>query len=73
MAAQRVWVAGHHGMVGPAFAGQLSALGREVMTVEKTQVDLMRFDDVADWLGNQRPDAIVVPAARVGGILANDT
>ncbi len=73
MAAQRVWVAGHHGMVGSAVARRLAALGREVMTVEKTQVDLMRFDDVADWLGNQRPDAIVLAAARVGGILANDT
>jgi GDP-L-fucose synthase len=73
MTAQRIWVAGHHGMVGSAVARRLAALGREVMTVEKTQVDLMRSDDVADWLGDQRPDAIVVAAARVGGILANDT
>jgi len=73
MTAQRVWVAGHHGMVGSAVATRLAALGREVMTVERTQVDLMRFDDVADWLGDQKPDAIVVAAARVGGILANDT
>jgi GDP-L-fucose synthase len=73
MTAQRVWVAGHRGMVGSAVARRLAALGREVLTVEKTQADLMRFDDVADWLGNQRPDAIVVAAARVGGILANDT
>ena len=69
----RVWVAGHRGMVGSAVATRLATLGREVLTVEKTQVDLMRFDDVADWLGNQKPDAIVVAAARVGGILANDT
>ena len=73
MTAKRIWVAGHRGMVGSAVARRLAALGCEVMTVEKAQVDLMRFDDVADWLGNQRPDAIVVAAARVGGILANDT
>jgi GDP-L-fucose synthase len=73
MTAQRVWVAGHRGMVGSAVATRLAALDREVMTVERTQVDLMRFDDVADWLGDQKPDAIVVAAARVGGILANDT
>jgi GDP-L-fucose synthase len=73
MTAQRVWVAGHRGMVGSAVATRLAALGREVMTVEKTKVDLMRFDDVADWLGDRKPDAIVVAAARVGGILANDT
>jgi GDP-L-fucose synthase len=73
MTAQRVWVAGHRGMVGSAVARRLAALGREVMTVERTQVDLMRFDDVANWLGDQKPDAIVVAAARVGGILANDT
>jgi GDP-L-fucose synthase len=73
MTAQRVWVAGHRGMVGSAVARRLAALGREVMTVEKTQVDLMRFDAVADWLGDHKPDAIVAAAARVGGILANDT
>jgi GDP-L-fucose synthase len=73
MTAQRVWVAGHHGMVGSAVVRRLAALGCEVMTVEKNQVDLMRFDEVADWLVNQRPDAIVLAAARVGGILANDT
>jgi GDP-L-fucose synthase len=73
MTAQRVWVAGHRGMVGSAVARRLAALGREVVTVERTQVDLMRFDDVADWLGDQKPDAIVVAAARVGGILVNDT
>jgi GDP-L-fucose synthase len=73
MTAQRVWVAGHRGMVGSAVARRLATLGREVVTVERTQVDLMRFDDVADWLGDQKPDAIVVAAARVGGILVNDT
>jgi GDP-L-fucose synthase len=73
MTAQRVWVAGHRGMVGSAVARRLATLGREVVTVERTQVDLMRFDDVADWLGDPKPDAIVVAAARVGGILVNDT
>jgi len=73
MAAERVWVAGHRGMVGSAVARKLRADGREVLTVDRATVDLRRQEAVERWLAAHRPDAIVVAAAKVGGILANDT
>ena len=68
-----VWVAGHKGMVGSAVTRRLVALGRDVLTVDKSEVDLLGFDAVLQWLRANKPETIVVAAARVGGILANDT
>jgi GDP-L-fucose synthase len=73
MAAKRVWVAGHRGMVGSAIARKLRADGCEVLTVDRAAVDLGRQEAVERWLAAHRPEAIVVAAAKVGGILANDT
>jgi GDP-L-fucose synthase len=72
-AASRVFVAGHRGMVGAAVARALEAAGTEVLTAPRPGVDLRRQAEVEAWLGESRPDAVVVAAARVGGILANDT
>jgi len=44
-----------------------------VLTVGRSDVDLRRQTDVEDWLADQRPDVVVVAAAKVGGILANST
>ncbi|MCW4461898.1 GDP-L-fucose synthase [Sphingomonas sp. BT-65] len=73
MSGKRVWVAGQRGMVGSAVARRLAALGCVVVPDRPDRLDLRRQDEVADWLSEARPDAIVVAAARVGGILANDT
>ena len=68
-----VWVAGHRGMVGSALIRQLEAENCRIVTVDRQSVDLRRQAEVEDWLMKTRPQAVFVPAAKVGGILANDT
>ena len=73
MSMKRVWVAGHRGMVGSAVAHKLRTLDHEVLTVDRDTVDLRRQEPVERWLAQNRPDLIIVAAAKVGGIWANDT
>jgi GDP-L-fucose synthase len=73
LAGKRVWVAGHRGMVGSAIARRLAAEHCEVLTAGRDTVDLKRQAAVEDWMAKARPEAIFLAAARVGGILANDT
>lgn len=73
LAGKRVWVAGHRGMVGSAICRRLANEGCEVLTVGRATVDLRRQSEVEDWMAEARPDAVFLAAARVGGILANDT
>lgn len=69
---KRVWVAGHRGMVGAALCRRLADVPCTVLTVDRGEVDLRRQAAVETWLEAQRPDAVFLAAARVGGILAND-
>lgn len=68
----RVWVAGHRGMVGAAVVRRLADEPCEVLTAGRDVLDLCDQKAVRDWVGEEKPDAIVLAAARVGGILAND-
>lgn len=70
---KRIWVAGHRGMVGSAVVRRLAMEDCEVITADRDRVDLIRQNEVERFLGDVRPDAIVMAAAKVGGILANDT
>jgi len=70
---KRVWVAGHRGMVGAAVVRRLAAADCDILTVGREEVDLTRQADTERWLDKARPDAIVMAAARVGGIHANST
>ncbi|MBS0546229.1 MAG: GDP-L-fucose synthase [Proteobacteria bacterium] len=70
---KRVWVAGHRGMVGGAVVRRLAREKCEILTVEHREVDLTRQSAVEQWLDKNRTDAIVMAAARVGGIHANST
>jgi GDP-L-fucose synthase len=70
---RRVWVAGHRGMVGQALVRRLANTGAEILTVDRAALDLRRQSDVEAWIGANRPDAIFLAAAVVGGILANDS
>ncbi len=70
---KRVWVAGHRGMVGAALMRRLGREGCVLLTADRREVDLRREADVARWLDANRPQAVFVAAAKVGGILANDT
>ena len=71
MREERIWVAGHKGMVGSAIYRLLKAQGREVITVDRSILDLRRQPEVEFWLRANQPTAIVFAAAKVGGILAN--
>jgi len=70
---KKIWVAGHNGMVGSAIVRRLQHEECEILTVSRRECDLMDQKAVADWLQKNRPDQVVVAAAKVGGILANDT
>ena len=70
---KRIFVAGHRGMVGSAIVRALRGRRCEVVTAPWPGVDLRRQEDAEHWLKENQPDAVILAAARVGGILANDT
>jgi GDP-L-fucose synthase len=70
---KRVWVAGHRGMVGSAIVRRLASEGCEVLTASRQDADLRNQAETTAWIEKAKPDAIFLAAAKVGGILANDT
>jgi len=70
---RRIFVAGHRGMVGGAVVRRLAAepVG-EILTVDRRRLDLRDQRAVSLWMEENRPDVVVVAAAKVGGIVAND-
>lgn len=72
LAGKRVYVAGHKGMVGSAIVRRLANENCEILTSDRS-TDLREQAAVRDWFADNRPDAVIVAAARVGGILANDS
>ena len=70
---KRIFVAGHRGMVGAALVRRLAREGCTVLTAGRADADLTRQAEVEAWMAAQRPDAVIVAAAKVGGILANDS
>ena len=72
-AGRRVWVAGHKGMVGSAITRVLEQRGEEVLKADRSVLDLRNQMAVEAWLAQNKPDAIIFAAAKVGGIHANDT
>jgi len=69
----KIFVAGHRGMVGSALCRRLAATSCEVLTAARDSLDLTQADSTHDFLATHRPDTVVFAAAKVGGILANDT
>ena len=69
----RIYVAGHRGMVGGAITRQLEARGVEVITRTHAELDLTDQSAVRAFFAKQKPDAVVLAAAKVGGIHANNT
>lgn len=72
LSGKRVYVAGHRGMVGSAVVRRLEGEGCYVLTAGRDTLDLMDQAAVRSWFAQEKPDAVVVAAARVGGIHAND-
>jgi len=68
---RRVFVAGHRGMVGSAVVRRLAAENCDVLTAPRDALDLIDQRAVREWMARERPDVVIVAAARVGGILAN--
>ncbi|MCX5519514.1 GDP-L-fucose synthase [Kaistia defluvii] len=73
LAGKRIWVAGHRGMVGSALLRRLRREPCEILTVTSGELDLRRQSATEAWIDANAPDAIVIAAARVGGIVANAT
>lgn len=73
LAGKRIFVAGHRGMVGSAVVRRLAGEGADLLTVNRADLDLKDQASVRKWFAANRPDAVILAAARVGGILANDS
>jgi GDP-L-fucose synthase len=72
LAGKRVFVAGHRGMVGSALVRRLEREACTIVTIDRAGLDLRDQAAVRAWFAANRPDAVFLAAARVGGILAND-
>lgn len=71
LAGKRVYVAGHRGMVGAALVRRLAQEDCTILTCERS-TDLREQAAVREWMAQAKPDVVIVAAAKVGGILAND-
>ena len=68
----RVWVAGHSGMVGSALVRRLQREALDaIVTAPSAELDLRRQEDVRRFVRRERPDVLLLAAARVGGIQEN--
>lgn len=68
----RAYVAGHRGMVGSAIVRRLQAQGIEPIVAPRAELDLLDRGAVCAFLAAERPEAVIVAAAKVGGIHANN-
>ncbi|KQM68399.1 GDP-L-fucose synthase [Sphingomonas sp. Leaf20] len=69
----RIYVAGHRGMVGGAISRKLRERGAEVITRTHAELDLTDQAAVRAFFASEKPDGVVLAAAKVGGIHANNT
>ncbi|MBL7711040.1 MAG: GDP-L-fucose synthase [Chitinophagaceae bacterium] len=70
----KIYIAGHRGMVGSAIMRQLEAGGfQNIIFRTSAELDLRRQQDVADFFAQEKPDYVFLAAAKVGGIMANNT
>jgi GDP-L-fucose synthase len=68
-----VFVAGHRGMVGSALVRRLAGEGAELLTASRRELDLCDQAAVFAWFASKKPQAVFLAAAKVGGIVANNT
>ena len=69
----RIFIAGHQGMAGSAICRALNSSGyNNQLKVTRQELDLTESVAVERWFKDKRPDIVVLAAAKVGGILANN-
>ena len=70
----KIYIAGHRGMVGSAILRKLQKEGyHHIVTRTSAELDLRNQQDVADFFAAEKPDYVFLAAAKVGGIVANNT
>ena len=70
----RIYIAGHNGMVGSAIIRKLKSEGYENLVIKNSnELDLRNQNAVNQFFENEKPDFVFLVAAKVGGILANNT
>ena len=72
LSGKQIYVAGHAGMVGSAIVRRLGEIPCDIITAGRDSLDLERQEQVEAFLAARRPDVVIVAAAKVGGIHAND-
>jgi GDP-L-fucose synthase len=71
---KKLFISGHRGMVGSALIRQAETLGNhQILTAKRDQLDLCNQQAVFDFLAAEKPDIVIIAAAKVGGIHANST
>ena len=70
---KRVYVAGHAGMVGAALVRRLRSEPCTILTIDHAALDLTRQAETEQWIGTAKPDAVILAAAKVGGIAFNNS
>ena len=73
LAGKRVWICGHGGMVGSALMRRLQSGDCKILKATRKELDLRRQAEVEAWMEAEKPEAVFLAAATVGGIMANDT
>ena len=68
----KIFVAGHNGMVGSSICRKLEAEGyKNILKINKASLDLRNSNEVEDWFKQNKPDIVINAAGKVGGILSN--
>ena len=71
---KKIFVAGHNGMVGSAICRRLQQqLGVEIITRTRKELDLCDQSAIQEFMKSEKPDEVILAAAKVGGIHANNT
>lgn len=71
LSGKKIYVAGHKGMVGSAIIRRLKTIDCECLTIDSKKLDLKDNIAVDDWFSKNKPDVVIMAAAKVGGIYAN--
>ena len=73
MVKPRIFIAGHKGMVGSAITSILKNQNVEILTKDRTELNLLKQQDVQDFFEHEKIDQVYIAAAKVGGIHANNS